>query len=85
MLSEKSAKFKMIEKAFIQELGNDRMDVEMRDLFTELPKRKIEVESFTAKRLHRKQLALTAKTLVAGYIPVVLGALKQLGLDLPQS
>ncbi|MBD2454799.1 ATP-grasp domain-containing protein [Nostoc sp. FACHB-87] len=73
----------MIQKAFIQEKGNGRMEPEMADLLAELNHRGIPVETFTEKRLHRRQLPLATDTLVAGYIPVVLGALRQLGIDLP--
>jgi ATP-grasp domain, R2K clade family 2 len=59
------------------------MEPEMRDLRDALVARGVPVELFTAKRLERRQLPLTRDTLVAGYVPSVLGALKQLGIEAP--
>lgn len=73
----------MIRRAFIQELGGGRMEPEMRDVLGGLQERGIPAELFTAKRLERRQLPLDRETLVAGDVPSVLGALKQLGLEPP--
>ncbi|MFP2927519.1 ATP-grasp domain-containing protein [Pyxidicoccus sp. 3LG] len=73
----------MLQRAFIQEEGQGRMEPEMRELRDELRERGVPTELFTAKRLERRQLPLTRDTLVAGYVPTVLGALKQLGIEPP--
>ncbi|NMO19135.1 ATP-grasp domain-containing protein [Pyxidicoccus fallax] len=73
----------MLRRAFIQEEGHGRMEPEMRDLRDALDERDVPTELFTAKRLERRQLPLARDTLVAGYVPTVLGALKQLGIEPP--
>jgi hypothetical protein len=73
-----------IRLAFIQEKGNGRLDVEMAQVARELGRRGVPVELFTEKRMARRQLALAAETLVVGYVPAVLAALKQLGAEVPE-
>lgn len=75
----------MIRRAFVQEDGNGRMGAEVRDLFDGLTERGVPVEVFVKKRLERRQLSLAPDALVAGEVPVVLGALKQLGIEPPAS
>jgi len=74
----------VIRRAFVQEKGNGRLDPEMRQVAEELRRRGVPVDLFTEKRLLRRQLALAPDTLVAGYVPVVLGALQQLGVPAPE-
>lgn len=45
--------------------------------------RGVEVTLFTRKRMERRQLAISPRTLVVGEIPVVETALKQLGVEPP--
>ena len=73
----------MIRRAFIQEGGNGRLGTEERDLIACLEARGITVELFTKKKLARRQLPLDRQTLVAVGVPVVVGALRQLGIDAP--
>jgi len=73
----------MLQRAFIQEEGHGRMEPEMRDLRDALVERGVPTELFTAKRMERRQLPLARNALVAGYVPTVLGALKQLGIEPP--
>ncbi|MCP3099712.1 ATP-grasp domain-containing protein [Myxococcus sp. K15C18031901] len=73
----------MLQRAFIQEEGHGRMEPEMRQLLEGLHELGIPTECFTPKRLERRQLPLAPDTLVAGHVPSVLGALKQLGLEPP--
>ncbi|AFE05914.1 hypothetical protein COCOR_04595 [Corallococcus coralloides DSM 2259] len=75
----------MVRCAFIQELGSGRMEPEMRALLDELRGRHVPVETFTAKQLSRGQIPLARDALVAGDVPTVLGALKQLGIDAPET
>lgn len=73
----------MLRRAFIQEDGQGRMEPEMRALRDALVARGVPAELFTAKRMERSQLPLARDTLVAGYVPSVLRALKQLGIEAP--
>lgn len=73
----------VIRLAFVQEEGNGLLDPEMRQVADELGRRGVPVQLFTEKRLTRRQLALAPDTLVVGYVPVVLGALHQLGVPAP--
>jgi ATP-grasp domain, R2K clade family 2 len=73
----------MIRRAFIQEGGNGRLGPEERDLIAGLEVRGITAELFTKKKLARRQLPLDRRTLVAGEVPVVIGALRQLGIEPP--
>lgn len=73
----------MIRRAFVQEKGNGRLDPETRQVVDELRRRGLPVDLFTEKLLARRRLALAPDTLVVGYVPVVLGALQQLGVPAP--
>jgi hypothetical protein len=73
----------MILRAFIQDRGNGRLEPEQRELLAGLRDRGIPSEVFTWKALARLLLPLDKDTLVAGEIPVVIGALKQLGIEPP--
>jgi hypothetical protein len=74
----------MIRLAFIQEQGSGRLYPEMRRVADELRRREVPVQLFTEKRLARRQLALAPDTLVMGFVPVVTGALRQLGVPVPE-
>jgi ATP-grasp domain-containing protein len=73
----------MIDQVYIQEKGMGRMEPEMSDLYVEFRKRGYPVSLFTEKSIFRKRLALSKSSLVAGDIPVVLSALKQIGIQPP--
>jgi hypothetical protein len=73
-----------IAHAFIEEYGNGRVESEMADLRDELTARGIPVTLFVGKRLIRRQLPLTRQILVAGTIPIVHEALRQLEIPLPE-
>ena len=73
----------MLRGALLQERGNGRMDPEVRSLADELGRRGIPVEFFLDKRLHRGHVRLHRDVVVAGHIPVVLHALRQLGVEPP--
>ncbi|MCE9670926.1 ATP-grasp domain-containing protein [Myxococcus stipitatus] len=73
----------MLRRAFIQEEAHGRMEPEMRQLLKGLREQGIPTECFTTKRLERRQVPLAPDTLVAGHVPSVLGALKQLGIEPP--
>lgn len=73
----------MLRAAFLQEEGGGRLGPEMRLLRDGLKERGLPTTLFTAKQMERRQLPLARDTLVAGFVPSVLGALKQLGLEPP--
>jgi hypothetical protein len=73
----------MITRIFIQEKGNGKFEPENQDLFDEFSARGYAVDLFTEKLLVRRRLPLYRNSLVAGDIPVVLGALKQLDIQIP--
>lgn len=71
----------MINQAFIHEYGSGRLEPEHLAVKQELESRKIPVQLFTSKKLNRRQLPLTPKSLVVGEIPIVHKALKYLGIE----
>ena len=73
----------MIVAALLQQSGNGRLEPEIKSLAMELPRRGVACQFFLEKHLQRRQLELKPTTLVAGHIPVVLGALRQLGVEPP--
>jgi hypothetical protein len=75
--------FSGIEKIYIQQKGNRQLEPEMKDLYDEFIRRGYDVELFTEKSIYRKRLNLKPTTMVAGDIPVVLCALKQLVVKIP--
>jgi ATP-grasp domain, R2K clade family 2 len=72
-----------IRMAFVEEQGNGRLCHESSLVVRSLQDRGIAVELFTPKKIARRTLPLSADTLVVGTIPVVQGALKQLGVEVP--
>jgi hypothetical protein len=72
-----------VRAALLQERGNGRLDPEVRSLADELGRRGIPVQFFLDKRLHRGHVKLHRDVLVAGHIPVVVHALRQLGVEPP--
>jgi hypothetical protein len=73
----------MIRSALLQQLGNNRLEPEIKSLSIGLEKRGVPVEYFLEKQLQRRRLKLSPQTLVAGHIPVVIGALRQLRVEPP--
>jgi len=73
----------MITDALLQELGNNRQEPEVKSLAAELRRRNIPFRFFLEKQLQRGQLQLQPTTLVAGHIPVVMSALRQIGVNPP--
>ena len=71
----------MIQRAFIHEYGQGKLEPEHRDVAEVLAARGIPYELFTIKRLMRNQLPLDAETLVVGDHAVISLAMKRLGLD----
>lgn len=73
----------MIKAALLQELGNGRTEPEIKSLAAELSRRGIHFRLFPEKHLRRGQIELAPDVLVAGHIPVVLSALRQMGIEPP--
>jgi hypothetical protein len=55
----------------------------MQSVYDELQLRRIPIELFTKKRVHRRQLPVTKSTLVVGYVDTVLSVLKMLEVEPP--
>jgi hypothetical protein len=72
-----------VRSALLQELGNGRTEVEVKSLAAGLQHRNVPCEFFLEKRLQRRQRPLRSDVLVAGHIPVVISALRQLGVEPP--
>lgn len=70
----------VIKKALIQEMDQNRLDPETGILTAELTRRGFLVARFHEKALLRGRLQLHPTTFVAGSIPVIQSALKQLGI-----
>ncbi|MEM9539903.1 MAG: ATP-grasp domain-containing protein [Cyanobacteria bacterium P01_E01_bin.42] len=68
----------MIRQIFLQEYGNGKLNPEGESLYRELKQRNYPIKLFTPKQLYRSRLKLDCESLVAGEIPIVLSALKQL-------
>lgn len=73
----------MIRRALLQQHGNGRLSPEIGSISTTLASRGIPYELFFDKHLHRRRLTLAPDALVAGEIPIVVGALRQLGIEPP--
>jgi hypothetical protein len=73
----------MIEKAFIQKQGNQKLRHEERLVVEALDRRSIPYEFYTEKLIHRRQLPLSRHSLVVGDMLCVYGAMKQLGIPIP--
>ncbi|MBP0020550.1 MAG: ATP-grasp domain-containing protein [Cyanobacteria bacterium SBLK] len=71
----------MIRQIFLQECGNGKLDPEGESLYREFKKRDYPITLFTPKQLHRRRLKLDCESLLAGEIPIVLSALKQLKIS----
>jgi hypothetical protein len=73
----------MITAALLQQPTDSYGEPEIHALAEELSRRSIPFQFFPEKKMRRAQLPLSPSTLVAGHIPVVLSALKQLGRPAP--
>lgn len=73
----------MFTRAFLQESGNGKLGHEEKLLRAELEHRGIPVSLYTAKRIQRRQLPLTAETFIAGDIDAMHGAMRQLNIEVP--
>lgn len=69
----------MIRRAYVQVEQVGKPESEARALLEALAGRGVEVETFTAKRMRRRQLDVRPDTLVSGYVDVVRSAFKILG------
>ena len=74
----------MITAALLQEVGSGRLETEVRSIAGALGRRGVPCQFFVEKQLQRRRFALSPATLAAGHIPVVVGALRQLGVEPPE-
>jgi hypothetical protein len=75
----------MIDHAFIQEEGGGQLRHEEKLVVEGLQLRGIPFELYTEKRILRRQLPLTETSLVVGDMPCTYGAMKQLGIPIPEA
>lgn len=75
----------VIEKAFIQQIGNNRLRIEEQFVSEYVEKLGIPIQMYTEKFIHRRSLPLTMNSLVVGDMPCVIGALKQLEIKVPEA
>jgi hypothetical protein len=73
----------MFTKAFLEEAGNGKLRHEEELLRAELQGRGIPVTLYTAKRIQRRQLPLSAETFIAGDMDAMHGAMRQLKIEIP--
>ncbi|MDY6784037.1 MAG: ATP-grasp domain-containing protein [Cyanobacteriota bacterium] len=71
-------------RAFLQEQGGGKLGEEEASLYRELTARGYPITLFLAKKMHRRQLPLTRQSFVAGEMDIVVAALKQLEISIPQ-
>jgi hypothetical protein len=74
----------MFRHAYLEERGSGRLSPEIHAVQGELQRRGLPCALFTAKRVLRRQLPLARDVFVAGYIPTLLQALRQLGIEPPE-
>ena len=75
----------MIDHAFIQEQGNGKLRHEEALVIEDLKLRGIPYELYTEKRILRRQLPLVGTSLVVGDMQCTYGAMKQLGIPVPDA
>ncbi len=73
----------MFKSAFLQEVGNGRLQPEEQLLKSEFERRGIPVLLYTMKRIRRRDLPLSTESFVAGNLGAMHGAMKQLGIAIP--
>lgn len=76
---------RMIEHAFIVTRGDGKLGREEQLVATEMEARGIPFSHFTVKKIHRRQLPLSPRTLVVGDMDCVYGAMKQLRIPIPEA
>lgn len=74
----------MFTTAFLQHSGKGPLRHEESLLETGLRRRGIPVEYYTVKRIHRRQLPLGPRTFIAGDMDAMHGAMRQLGIPIPE-
>ena len=75
----------MFEVAFIQEEGNGRLAHESMLVRDHCIQHGIDTQLYTAKRIQRRQLPLTNRSLVFGNIDSMHGAMRQLKIPIPEA
>ncbi len=73
----------MFNSAFLEESGNGKLRHEEQLLREEFERRGIPVILYTAKRIQRRQLPLSADTFIAGDMDAMQGAMRQLKIEVP--
>lgn len=69
-------------KVWVQEYGGGKMEKEYIDMIAVLESRNILYQTFTRKKIDRKQLPISKDNIVVGEVEVALKALKFLGIEM---
>ena len=73
----------MFRRAFLQQLGHDRLRVEERLVFEDCARRGIPTEFYLAKHIQRRQLPIDRECFICGDMDAMHGAMKILGIEPP--
>ena len=75
---------RMFQEAFIQERGGGKLSQESYMVVDELSRRGVPFTLYTIKKINRRQLPLSLRSLVVGDVDCMHGAMKQLGITIPK-
>lgn len=73
----------MFEIAYVESRGNGPLGEEETRVVAEPQRRGIALQFFTRKQIDRRSLPLNERCFVMGAMPAMLGAMKQLGIEVP--
>jgi hypothetical protein len=73
----------MFTRAFLEESGHGKLRHEEQLLRVEFERRGIPISLYTAKRIQRRQLPLSAETFIAGDMDAMHGAMRQMKIEIP--
>lgn len=70
--------------AYLEEIGSGRLRIEETLVRSELERLGLEFSTYTKKRIQRRQLPLTRSDFIMGDVDCMQGAMRQLGIELPE-
>lgn len=70
--------------AYLEEIGSGRLRIEETLVRSELERLGLDFSTYTKKRIQRRQLPLTRSDFIVGDIDCMQGAMRQLGIELPE-
>jgi hypothetical protein len=77
-------RYLMFKTAFLQKLGNGQLRVEESLLRSEFERRGIPITLYTMKRILRRDLPISPQTFISGDMDAMHGAMRQLGIPVPE-